>query len=141
MHFKIEAVAFTESSTNQAAVRNFKVDAERIHDWRKRKGDLQDLSEDGQAKRKQFVGGGRPKISEDMEEILLDWIYEQRSEGHYVSRRMIQAKASSKSLKHPRSENFKASNGWIEKFLLCDGLSVCRCTTVAQKDPSQLLEN
>ena len=79
--FKLEAIAFAGSSTNEAAARNFQVDAKRIREWRKRKRDLQDLLEDGQAKRKRFVGGRRPEISEDLEEILLDWIYEQRSKG------------------------------------------------------------
>ena len=37
-------------------------------------------------------------------------------------------------------EDFTASNGWIKKFMRRHGLSLRRKTTVAQKDPEQLVD-
>ena len=36
-------------------------------------------------------------------------------------------------------ESFASSNGWLVKFMKCNHLSLCRRTTIAQKDPSHLV--
>ena len=38
-----------------------------------------------------------------------------------------------------KSESFGASRGWLEKFMRRHGLSLCRRTSIGQKDPQQLI--
>ena len=35
---------------------------------------------------------------------------------------------------------FNASRGWLEKFMICNGPSLRRCTTQAKKTPEKIIE-
>jgi len=78
---------------------------------------------------------GRKPFDEDLEEQLLEWIYERRR----VSRKLIMAKA--KSMREEKSANggerkdFNASHGWLAKFMARNGLTLRRKITKAQEDP------
>ena len=65
--------------------------------------------------------------------MLINWIRQQRQKKLHVSRSMIQREAL--TLSH--DENFNASNGWLEKFLLRHNLVSCRPTTTCQKEPEE----
>lgn len=69
----------------------------------------------------------------DFDEKLINWVRQQRQKKLRVSRTMIQKEALTFSI----DENFKASNGWLEKFLLRHNLVSRRPTTTCQKEPEE----
>ena len=75
-----------------------------------------------------------------MEDVLLEWIRSRRLKGLRVSRKLIMRKALHLSKEQQNTDDFTASNGWIQKFMRRYGLSLRRKTTVAQKDLEQLVD-
>ena len=93
-------------------------------------------------KRARLDGGGRRPELLEMEEELMTWVLERRSNRLHVSRKLIMQKALSFK-EDPRFDvdrSFVASRGWLEKFMQRNGLSLRRRTTEAQKDPDQLVD-
>lgn len=88
--FKLEAVRFAvECSSNYQAAKKFNVDRKRIREWRANQSKLESAS----CKRKRLAGAGRKPFDLDIEEVLLEWVHERRSNGFRVSRKMIRCKA------------------------------------------------
>ena len=89
-------------------------------------------------------GGGRHITSEEIEENLLEWIFDRRIKGLRVSRKIIMVKAAKfqeeKEKEDPNITKLTFSQGWLEKFVNRNGLSVRRHTTEAQKSPDQLID-
>ena len=82
-------------------------------------------------------GAGRPLTYEaDVEQSLVRWILEARDLQLPVQRKMIQRKAV--ALITPEHPNFHASDGWLEKFMHCNSLSLRRHTSIQQKLPADL---
>uniref|UniRef100_A0A3B3BNU9 HTH CENPB-type domain-containing protein n=1 Tax=Oryzias melastigma TaxID=30732 RepID=A0A3B3BNU9_ORYME len=135
LNFKLRAVAYANEHSGEASARHFGVDPKRIREWRKQVNDMErKVAEKGPAS-KRLTGGGAKKASDELEELLLTWIVEQRRKGARVSRKMIRTKAkrifdteiddSSK-----RKETFTASAGRLDKFMKRHHLSLRRKTTV-----------
>ena len=112
------------------AAREFKIHAKRIRDWYKQKELLKKMKKT--RGRKRLAGGGRKMLDEGMEKAVFDWIGEMRASNLRVSRRMIKAKAKDTSTE----EGFKASNGWLQRFMRRNGLSLWRKNTVCQCPPA-----
>jgi len=93
-------------------------------------------------RRKRSEGGGRKMTSEEMERDLVQWIFTMRGRNLRVSRKMIRRKASevTSDCEDATRSIFKASRGWLDKFLQRNELSVKRRTTIAQKEPEKLIE-
>ena len=79
-----------------------------------------------------------------MEEVLLEWIDNRRARSLRVSCKLIVKKAE--IVYHditPESstttEDFKASRGWLCRFLKRNGLSLRRKTSMAQQDPERMV--
>ena len=90
---------------------------------------------------KTLDGCGRKPLAPEMEETLFQWIIDRRSNKLRVSRIMIMKKAKilyDEMLDHEASK-FEATRGWLEKFMKHHGLSLRQRTSVAQKDPDQLI--
>ena len=75
----------------------------------------------------------------EIEDDLLKWIHSGRLKGLRVSRKLIARKALLLSRDQQKIDDSTASKGWIQKFMRRHGLSIRRRTTVAQKDPEQLI--
>lgn len=143
---KIEAVNYAEVHGNRPAGRKYGVDEKRIREWRKNKAKISSLvSLKGSKMRKRLDGGGAKPLSTNLEERIMDWITIRRASGLRVSRKLIMKKAQ---LLHQEmsttegvleNEEFKASRGWLEKFMRRNNLSLRRKTSVAQKDPEKLI--
>ena len=73
---------------------------------------------------KRLQGAGRPLKDKDFDEKLISWVRQQRQKKLRVSCTIIQKEVLTLSI----DENFKASNGWLKKFLLRHNL-VSRCQT------------
>ena len=131
--YKLEAIKFAEESKSiSRAAKKFNVDRKRIREWQSAKAKLQAAVN----KRKRLEGGGRKPFDVGLEDELLEWVHERRSSGLRVSRKMISPKARAihEQCKAAQlSPSFIASNGWGQKFMARNGLSVRRRTTESQK--------
>ena len=123
-----------EHSGEQAA-KHFDVDPKRIRYWKKQKMDLAAANK----KRARLSGGGRKKVSEELDTKLSEWIHSMRDNHKRVSTKMIRNKALEiYPTVSDKGAGFLVSRGWLQRFLKINGFR--RRTTVAQKDPDLLTE-
>ena len=135
--FKEKVLQYAEQTSGEEAAKRFDIDPRRIRYWKKQKTEL--LSSDKE--RARLTGGGRKKVSVELEGKLSEWIYQMRDKHNRVSRKMIQKKALEiYSTVSDGDQMFVASKGWLQHFLERNGLSLRRRTTMAQKDPDLLTE-
>ena len=130
--YKLKAVERAENSSKEEAAREFWVDAKRIRVWCSQKDQLKALKK---ATRKRLDGAGRKPDDVKMEEELFEWIVDLRSRHLRVSRRMIRMQAKTLS----SDDGFKASRGWLQRFMKRHDLSLRRKTTVSQAVPSDVI--
>ena len=144
---KKEAIAYAELHGNRPASRRFEVDERRIREWRTKKSDIEGALAARSNERKQrsrLSGGDRKPLSMELEEVLLEWIDSRRSRGLRVSSKLVMKKAeimysNMKESDHVDKDDFKASRGWLSKFMKGNGLSLRRKTSVAQQDPERMI--
>ena len=137
--------AYAEARGNRPASRRFSIDEKRVREWRAKKSNIEGLLGSTKGKqRSRLSGGGRKPLSAKLEELLLEWIENRRVCGLRVSCKLIMKK--SEVTYRDMTENnlvdnddFKASRGWLEKFMKRNGLSLRRKTTVAQQDPDRMV--
>lgn len=90
-------------------------------------------------KRARLPGGGKKKVSEELDTKLSEWIYSMRDNHNRVSRKMIRNKALEiYPTVSDRGAQFLASRGRLQKSLNRNGFALRRRTTMAQKDPDLL---
>uniref|UniRef100_T1IKN1 HTH CENPB-type domain-containing protein n=1 Tax=Strigamia maritima TaxID=126957 RepID=T1IKN1_STRMM len=140
MQFKLNVLKYAKENSGEAAARHFKVSPSTIRGWKKKIVEIESLTNIQHGlKRKRLSGAGAKIISEEMEMELMEWILEERSKHNRVSREMIRRKAieifSSNEDNSPNQ--FKASRGWLEKFLRRNDLSLIRKKT-SQKNSDQM---
>jgi hypothetical protein len=78
------------------------------------------------SKAKRLKGAGRKMKSEDLENAVISWIWEMRSK--QVSRRLVMLKAKAVNVQLGVDPTFKASSGWIQRFMNRNGLTLRRAT-------------
>ena len=116
--------------------RQFDLDARRIREWKRNKTELVTRA-DVDGKRDRLSGGGRKKLSEELETNLCQWIHEMRERNLRVPRRMIRDKATEMNASasdRKEGDMFGASRGWLCRHLCPNNFSLPRRSTVAQKD-------
>ena len=133
--FKLKAVKFAEEHSKEGSARHFNVDTKRIREWCKQKDSFTEQKKKGNSSRKRLTGAGRKVDDVEMEEELFDWIVEMRGQNLRISLRMIQIRAKELS----SSDCFKASRGWLYRFLKRKNLSLRRRTTLAQSTPADCI--
>ena len=133
--FKLKAVETAEKKSKEAAAREFRVDPRRIREWVHQKEKMLALKKKGKSKRKRIYGAGRKARDPEMEEEVFEWICEMRSRHVRVTRRMICLQAKSVST----NVNFRASIGWLRRFMNRKGLSLRRRMTLCQTVPSDCI--
>ena len=146
LSFKFLVVKHAKMSSIGAPEQIFGVDRKRIREWIQNDSKIQNKvsskNRDSFAKR---LDSGERKIKDmDLEEMLLDRIALQKSNNLRVSQKLIKRKArihtKEKAVSKDQMNDFCASEGWLEKFMSRNGLSLCRCTTQAQKTPEQIID-
>ena len=118
---KIEIVRFTRQNSEAAASRKYGVSRSTMYGWR-------DIDKEPMAKvpvttkgKHTKKGVGRPlTYSQSIDDELLSWILQQRD--LQVRRLDIQLKA--KALIGSDLPQFKASSGWVDKFMCRHSLSI-----------------
>ena len=139
MEFKRQTIKNAVNSNHKASEK-FHVAIKWIREWRQDK--LKIFEPTVKPKNKRLEGGGRKPLDLQLENQLVEWIYNRRSNGLHVSRKLIMAKTkhfyksecdeSDKSL-------FMASNGWVNNFMHCNGFLLHCKTTTAQQDPQRFV--
>ena len=143
---KMKAVKYAEITSNRTAGRKCSVDEKRIREWQKNKNKIVSLMsmKKGQL-RKQLHGVGAKTLSGNLEENIMDWIIFRRSKGLRASRKLVMKKVQMTHQEMAPDEGraeiveFKASRGWLEKFMRLNKLSLKRRTSVARKDHDKLI--
>ena len=127
--FKLKVVEFAEGNTNRGAGRKFEVDEKMVRVWRKQKEQLKMLPPD----KLRLTQRCHPLLP-DLEASLAAWVKEQQAENNKLTGISIQAKAL--ALYNGPLE-FKASRGWLERFLQRHRLS-CQGTKTNGSDDSMV---
>ena len=146
LEVKKQAIAHAEIHGNRPAPRHFQVDERRIREWRAKKVEIEGILATRGNKGKQrsrLCGAGRKPLSTKLEEVLMEWIENRRSRCLRVSSKLIMKKAhvtfTDMSQNDAGDPDFKASRGWLAKFMKTNGLSLRRKTSVAQQDPERMV--
>ena len=120
--------------------KHFGIDKKNIRRWKTQSGSLHVVIKNGFSKAKQLPGSGRRPLSEDLEELVYQWIVSKRLQKQRVTRKGIQQKAVELYNSTIKGEqDFQASNGWLEKFMSRYSLSPRRKTTQSQRLPFDLV--
>ena len=139
---KLEAVALAQRTSISNAAKTLKIDRKRVREWMNNKQNLTSVANPRKTKR--LSGGGRKLNCEVLEAQLIQWINNERCLHHRVSRKMIQRKAieifHTLEESDKRKINFKASLGWLFKFLKRNRFSLRKRTTIAQTVPEDIKE-
>ena len=137
---KVAALDFVRVHSVEQTARTFKVHAKQIREWRKSEDSIRKLSEEVCGKkRSRLEGAGRRLHSDELEERLRNWILRQREQRIRVSRKNIQQMAQKMNIEMSLSSDFKASNGWVDKFLSRNQFVIRSKTSVCQKTPADHL--
>lgn len=126
--FKERVLLYAEEHSGEKAAKHFDIDPKRIRYWKKQKSEL--LLAD--KRRARLGGGGRKKVSLELERRLSEWIYSMQDKHIRVSRKMIKNKALEI---YPSVSDggkmFVASRGWLQRFLQRHDLSLqCHATSL-----------
>uniref|UniRef100_A0A8C6KRG3 HTH CENPB-type domain-containing protein n=1 Tax=Nothobranchius furzeri TaxID=105023 RepID=A0A8C6KRG3_NOTFU len=137
LKFKENVLIYAAEHSGEQAAKHFNIDPRRIRYWKKQKMGLAAASK----MRARLPGGGRKKISEELDTELCNWIHLMKANHNRVSRKMIRNKALEIfPTMSDAGMRFLASRGWLEKFLNRNGFALRRRTTMAQKDPDLLTQ-
>ncbi|KAM7309663.1 hypothetical protein ISCGN_006659 [Ixodes scapularis] len=127
--FKRRVILFAESSNNCTAQRKFDVNEKLIRGWRKQRDNLFACS----GQRRAFRGPATGRHDALEKELRLH-VEEKRAQGLRASCEDIETKARELAQRDGISRStFKASRGWVQKFMRRNGLSLRRRTTVCQQ--------
>jgi hypothetical protein len=136
---KLEVLDYVKSFSESQAANHFGIPRTTISSW---KGiNLQPKHHPNakpKTKGKHLVkGSGRPlSYPQHVEEQIVAWVLQMRDLQLPIQRKDIIRQA--KRLISPHQSNFQASAGWMDKFLLCNSLTLRKTTSIQQKLPPQL---
>ena len=137
---KLEVVGYAKAHTDAEAARHFGIPRTTLGAWKGLELQPKDRKKSQNRKGKHVRKGthsGRPlSYSEAIEDQLLQWILEARDQQLPIQRKTIQRRAL--ALIKPQQPQFRASEGWLQKFLKRHSLSLRRTTSIQQKLPADL---
>ena len=92
-------------------------------------------------RRRRHLDHARTAQFADLEEELLTWVKHEREQGHAIHGKAIRKKAIEMVGEvYDDDVPFKASSGWLSRFLQRNGLVSCRVTTQGQGMPANAAE-
>lgn len=134
--FKRQVILYADEHGNRSAGNRFGVDESCVRDWRKKRVLIFKCNREKRAFR-----GRKSGLFPDLEVTVAAFVREKRSAARLVTAEMIQTKALqvAKDQNIPRKE-FKASRGWVERFMRRNNFSLRRRTSICQKLPADFEE-
>ena len=140
LQFKIKVIKEAKSNNNnRLTARTYDLDESLLRDWRKNEAkilkNLDSCTNQQVQSPFRVKGGGRKVRDEDLEIEVYDWIISLRAQHLRVTRKAIQQKAL--FIAGPETD-FKASRGWLEKFMKRYDLSLRRQTHISQRLPKDV---
>ncbi|XP_027049200.1 uncharacterized protein LOC113676708 isoform X5 [Pocillopora damicornis] len=126
---KQEVVNYAKETTVREASRKYNVPRSTVQVWCKHGPPTK------KEKRSPGGGGRRLSYSNETDEKLLQWVLRQQDKGTPVTRDAIQAQA--RLLVRDECPEFKASSGWVEKFLSRHNLTIA--TKMSSQNPSEAI--
>ncbi|XP_013167850.1 PREDICTED: jerky protein homolog-like [Papilio xuthus] len=116
LNYKMEILKKLDSGQNICKLaKEYGVGRATIHDLKKKRQKIEDrvnAMESGPGQRKTLKVGGCPK----MESALYMWYIQQRSKHTPISGEILKAKAIEFYKKITNKDDFRASDGWLDKF-------------------------
>lgn len=126
---KQEVVNYAKETTVREASRKYNVPRSTVQVWCKHGPPVK------KEKRSPGGGGRRLSYSNETDEKLLQWVLRQQDKGTPVTRDAIQAQA--RLLVRDECPEFKASSGWVEKFLARHSLTIA--TKMSSQNPNEAI--
>ena len=127
--YKVRVINYrANNSINQTALK-FGIDRKLVREWCKNRSVI--FSQQAKATRSRCVFHADGKHVE-LEDTLYTWITEKRAQGMLVNSSSVQLKA----LELSTDRQFKASNGWLARFLRRRRLTTRRITTSGRLLPT-----
>lgn len=116
----------------RATARKWNIAASTVSTWKKES--VNDVQRHSGGRK---IGGGRHlSYDQEIEENVVAWIYEKREQQLTVSRDSVRRHIT--SLTKEKFPDFKASAGWLTKFMDRNNFSLRKHTSLSQKLPSDL---
>ena len=136
--YKLKVAQYAVEHSLQQTANHFGVDKSMVTRW---KQDQHRWEASGSRNKKRIGESlGRKLHNDNLEIELVAWIHERRERRLRVTYNEIRQHALQFSSQQDGETEFRASHGWLEKFLRRNGFSLRRKTTEGQKDPEQLVE-
>ena len=132
--FKLKVVAHAEKTSKNNASKTFQVDRRRVVEWCQQKEQLGGIGRSA----KRLCGAGRKPLSRSIEDQLVEYIRNKRSDKLRVTRKMLKLEAI-RLHRADGNEEFKGSEGWLYRFMQRNKISLRRKTTVSQRLPCDLV--
>lgn len=128
--FKLQVVQYAHENGKKAAARKFNVDGKNVRRWCQQRDNLQQAGPKKCSLRTQHCK--YPQVEEE----LYQYVLATRKNGFAVTTEMLLFEASkiARQRNIPANE-FKASYGWLRRFMARKDLSIRRRTSIAQKLP------
>lgn len=135
--FKLEVFNFVMKNSIKEGMKKFSIDRKTIAEWILKIDQIKHEIDIGRGNKKRLIGGGRPTIHTNIEELLADWIDEQRGKKLPVTRRMViqQANEYTKQLKMDSFFTMEKNHSWLDRFLQRHNFALRDKTTTCQKIP------
>lgn len=130
--FKLQVVKYAEEHGKRAAGRKFDVDEKCVRCWCIQQKDIAETNRTRKAFR------GKQCKFPKLEEELAEYVRTTRRDGYAVSTEMIRVKALAVARRMDIAPaDFKASRGWLQRFMKRNQFSIRRRTTLCQKLPAE----
>ena len=134
---KLEVLDFIKTHSEADAARHFSIPRTTLRSWKGLDMLPKEKAKSTKKGKHARKGSGRPlSYSPDIEEQIVQWVLESRDLQIPIQRKMIQQKAL--ALISPNNPQFRASEGWLQKFMKRNSLSLRKHTSVQQKLPADL---
>lgn len=135
--FKLKVLkAYDTTKSFNKVSKDFKIDRRIIREWMKQRSKMKETR--GISSRMRLQSRLRPGFP-DLEKRVADWIREMRQKGYIIDGNLIKTHAL-----HYANEmginNFRCSDGWLNRFLKRNRLSLRRVTTSGRDLPSNSVE-
>ena len=131
--FKLRVVTYAKVNNNSQAAKQFAVSRTSVIEWRRNEEKLRQLG----AGMKRVRGGGRKVRYPDIEQELNRWMKRRRDAGARVTGTALKTECL-RCHRANSDQGFRASCGWLRRFMRRNNIAFRRATHVAQKKQVEL---